>query len=136
MPFGLVLTAVHASSIEQCFVFSRDCVRRTYPLYSGLGSYNMDAPAAGELLGLQSLANVIRSIHVLTLRACQCDCLLVPYADCLAAIGIYTVQRVHVLSCGFGSRFAVSENGIKQEHTFTPRASTRQSPHALTIRAW
>ena len=100
-------------------------------MYSGLGPYNMDAPAAGELLGLQSLANVIRSIHVLTLRACQCDCLLVPYADCLAAIGIHTVQRVHVLSCGFGSRFAVSENGIKHNTHSRPVRARGNHPTRL-----
>ena len=100
-------------------------------MYSGQGSYNMDAPAAGELLGLQSLANVNCSIHVLSLPACQCVYLLVSYADCLAAIGILIVQRVHVLSCGFGSRFAVSENGIKHNtHTHAPCEHAAITPRA------
>ena len=106
-------------------------MRRTYPLYSGLGSYNMDAPAAGELLGLQSLANVNRFIPVLTPFACHVIVLLVPYADCLAAIGIHNVQRVHVLSCGFGSRFAVSENGIKQHTHSRPVRARGNHPTRL-----
>ena len=100
-------------------------------MYSGLGSYNMDAPAAGELLGLQSLANVNRSIPVLTPFACDVIVLLVPYADCLAAIGIHNVQRVHVLSCGFGSRFAVSENGIKHNTHSRPVRARGNHPTRL-----
>ena len=100
-------------------------------MYSGQGSYNMDAPAAGELLGLQSLANVNCSIHVLSLLACQCVYLLVSYADCLAAIGILIVQRVHVLSCCRWAQDSLFlKTALSITHTHAPCEHAAITPRA------